>query len=176
MNKRQLLKSLVPVAALGSLRSLYAETYLTTEQAGAQLFPGEKLTAAPVTLTTEQKEAISKASGVRVRSAEVKVWRASGGGFLVIDNVLGKHEYIDFALALRADGSVKSVEILTYRETYGGEVRQPKWRAQFSGKTATAPLKVDTDIKNISGATLSSVHVTEGVRRLLHTWALAIKS
>ncbi len=29
------------------------------------------------------------------------------------------------------------MEILEYRESYGDEVRNPKWRAQFTGKTAT---------------------------------------
>ena len=32
---------------------------------------------------------------------------------------------------------------MDYRETYGGEVRNPKWRAQFIGKTKDAPLKLD---------------------------------
>ena len=39
--------------------------------------------------------------------------------------------------------------------------------AQFVGKTSASPLKVNGDIRNISGATLSSMHVTEGVKRIL---------
>jgi Na+-translocating ferredoxin:NAD+ oxidoreductase RnfG subunit len=41
------------------------------------------------------------------------------------------------------------------------------WRKQFRGKTATAPLQVGKDIKNISGATISSNSVTRGVRQAL---------
>jgi Na+-transporting NADH:ubiquinone oxidoreductase subunit NqrC len=176
MNRRTLFKCIAPALVLAGPSALYAEVFLTPEQAMTLLFPGEKLTPVTVTLTGDQKKSIAKASGVRVRQDQVNAFRASGWGWLIIDNVIGKHEFIDFALALKPDGSVKGVEILTYRETYGGEVRNPKWRAQFTGKTLAAPVKIDSDIKNISGATLSSVHITEGVRRLLHTWALALKS
>ena len=48
------------------------------------------------------------------------------------------------------------------------------WRAQFVGKRADAPLKLGADIKNISGATLSSKHITDGVKRLLVTHALVL--
>ena len=176
MNRRTLFKGIAPALALSGPSALYAEVFLTNVQAQALLLPGEKLTPATVSLTGDQKKAIANASGVRVRNDTVQAWRASSGGWLLIDNVIGKHEFIDFALALKADGSVKGVEIMTYRESYGGEVKNPKWRAQFSGKNTAAPVKIDADIKNISGATLSSVHITDGVRRLLHTWSLVLKN
>jgi Na+-transporting NADH:ubiquinone oxidoreductase subunit NqrC len=59
------------------------------------------------------------------------------------------------------------VEILEYRETYGGEVRRPDWRKQFKGKQLGEPFKLGNDIMNLSGATLSSRSVTDGVKRLL---------
>ena len=173
MRRRTFVQGILPAALAAGPSLLYAETYLTIEQAQMLLFPGEKLTPVPLTLTDAQKKAIEKASGVRVRSAALQVWKAGGSGWLIVDNVVGKHEFIDFAVALSASGSVKGVEILTYRETYGGEVHNPKWRAQFTGKTVAQPVKVDSDIKNISGATLSSVHLADGVRRLLHTYAIA---
>jgi Na+-transporting NADH:ubiquinone oxidoreductase subunit NqrC len=67
-------------------------------------------------------------------------------------------------------GHIKSVDILQYRESYGGEVREGSWLAQFVGKTGGSALKVGQDIRNISGATLSSLHVTEGVKRILATY------
>ncbi len=36
------------------------------------------------------------------------------------------------------------------------------------------PLKLTEDIQNISGATLSSKHITDGVRRLLATYELVL--
>jgi hypothetical protein len=95
-----------------------------------------------------------------------RVWRASSGGLFVLDRVIGKHLYIDYAVSIRG-GRVHRVDILQYRESYGGEIRSPSWLAQFVGKTGASPLKVGGDIRNISGATLSSTHVTEGVKRIL---------
>ena len=68
---------------------------------------------------------------------------------------------------------MRQVEILSYRESHGGEVRLPAWRRQFVGKTAASPLKVGDDIANISGATLSCSHLTEGVKRIVAVVALA---
>jgi len=70
-------------------------------------------------------------------------------------------------VALDPGGRIRSVEILQYRESYGGEIRSPSWLAQFVGKTSASALQVGTDIRNISGATLSSHHVTEGVKRIM---------
>ena len=176
MKRRSLIKGFVPAALAAGPSILYAETYLTVEQARQLLFPKASFTPAEITLTKEQKKEIEKAAKVNVRETQVKAWRVGGGGWFIVDNVVGKHEFIDIAVGLNADGSVKGIEILTFRETYGSEVRNPKWRSQFTGKTTAQPVRIDSDIKNISGATLSSVHIADGVRRLLHTWAIALKA
>ena len=49
-------------------------------------------------------------------------------------------------------------------------MRDPRWRAQFKGKRQGSPLALEDDIQNISGATLSCRHITEGVRRLLDAY------
>ena len=166
---------LIVPAVLAASTSGYATTYLTVEQAQAAIFPGATLTPAPITLTGTQRAAIEKISGVRVRSSEVRAWRVAGGGWFIVDEVLGKHEFITYAVGLDASGAAHGIEIMDYRETYGGEVRNPKWRAQFIGKTSAAPLKLDHDIKNISGATLSSRHITDGVKRLLATHDIVLR-
>ena len=165
---------LLAPAVLAASTSGYATTYLTVKQAQTVLFPGAPLAPASFTLTTEQRAAIEKKSGVRVRSTTVHAWRVANGGWFLVDEVLGKHEFITYAIGVDAIGAVLGVEIMDYRETYGYEVRDAKWRQQFTGKTAAAPLKLDADIKNISGATLSSRHITDGVKRLLATHAITL--
>lgn len=164
---------LTPPALVLSAGAAYGEVYLTEQQAQAAFFPGEQLTRADVTLTADQAKAIERESGVHVPSRQVRAWRASNGGVFFVDRVLGKHEFITWALAVNADGSVQGLEILDYRETYGSEVGDAGWRAQFTGKRRDAPLKLDKDIKNVSGATLSCRHVTDGVKRLLVTFEVA---
>jgi Na+-transporting NADH:ubiquinone oxidoreductase subunit NqrC len=107
-----------------------------------------------------------------------RVWDVRSGdrrvGWFIVDRVIGKHDFITYALALGADGAIRGLEVLDYRETYGGEIRNPAWRRQFVGKRPGSQLQLDRDIKNISGATLSSRHVTDGVRRLLVTYQLLL--
>ena len=155
--------------------SAFAVQYLTIEQAQREIFPGKSFTAAPVRLTSAQKKAIEQASSARVLKDEQQVWKVSGGGWFIVDEVVGKHEFITYAVGLTSSGAVQQIEIMDYRETYGGEVRDAKWRAQFVGKTSAAPLKLDGDIRNISGATLSSRHITDGVRRLLALYNVALR-
>ncbi len=166
---------LLPAAAVVICAPAYATVYLTTEQAQAAIFPGERFTPAFVTLTDEQRRAIESRSDVSVRSREVKVWRVGSGGWFILDEVVGKHEFITYALGLSAEGRVAGIEILDYRESYGYEIRGTAWRKQFVGKSVADPLKLDGDIRNISGATLSCRHVADGVRRLLATYETVLK-
>ena len=62
---------------------------------------------------------------------------------------------------------MRGIEILAYRETYGYQVRTAEWRQNFVGKTLAAAFKLDEDVPNISGATLSCQNITKGVKRLL---------
>jgi Na+-translocating ferredoxin:NAD+ oxidoreductase RnfG subunit len=141
----------LPEAVIMSIASpAYAMQYLSIDEAQKQAFPS----------ATHFSE---------VQAG--RVWKAEAGGkvagFFIFDRVVGKHLYIDYAVALTPSGAVHSVEILQYRESYGGEIRSPSWLAQFVGKTSGSSLKINGDIRNIAGATLSSTHVTEGVKRVL---------
>ena len=166
---------LLPLASvLAHPAAAHATVYLSTEQAQALMFPGASLTPDFRTLTDAQAAAIHKDSGVDFLGRDLKAWRASTGGWFILDRVVGKHEFITFALALDVSGAVKDIEILDYRESYGDQVRGAGWRAQFTGKRRGAVLKLGQDIKNISGATLSSKHVTDGVKRLLSAYAIVL--
>ncbi len=152
-----------------------AREYLTVDQAQKILFGGEELTQTRVKLTALQKKAIREASGIRVRRSYLAAWKASGGGWFLLDQVIGKHEYIDLAIALSSTGSIKGIEILNYRESYGGDVRHKRWRAQFTGFTHNKKIRIDREVMSITGATLSCRHIVEGMNRILHTWDIALR-
>jgi Na+-translocating ferredoxin:NAD+ oxidoreductase RnfG subunit len=153
------IRYVLPAAAVASVASsAYAMEYLSIEEAQKQAFPSA------------------------TQFAEVqpgRIWKAEAGGrvagYFIFDRVVGKHLYIDYAVALTPAGAVHRVEILQYRESYGGEIRSPSWLAQFVGKTNANPLKINGDIRNIAGATLSSTHVTEGVKRILAAYGSRLK-
>jgi Na+-translocating ferredoxin:NAD+ oxidoreductase RnfG subunit len=158
-------------AALAPL-SAFAVDYLSAEQAAKLMFPeADHFEQQAVTLSAGELQQLASA-GVTPRSAQWSVRAAKHGaqtlGWVVTDGVVGKFELIDYAVGVNVDGSVRQIEVLSYRESHGQEIRLPAWRKQFVGKTAAAPIKVGDDIANISGATLSCTHVTDGVRRIVH--------
>ena len=168
-----------PAVLAAAAGPAYAVQYLTVEQAQKLLFPAAaEFKPNELLLTDAQRDVVQKASGVRVREARVRAWVARDAqgtvlGRVFVDEVTGKHDLITYALAVAADGRVAGIEILDYRESYGGQIREPAWRQQFVGKSAHDALTVDAGIANISGATLSCNHVSDGVRRLLATDAAA---
>jgi hypothetical protein len=165
--------SIVPVAAVMVCLPAHALVYMSVEEAQQLMFRGQSLTAMPVVLSAADMAAIERDSGVRVYPGSLRAWKADDGYFFV-DAVIGKHDLITYAVALGGDGKVRQTEILEYREAYGGEVRNARWRAQFTGRQHGDPVRIGRDIQNISGATLSCEHVTDGIRRLLATYAIAI--
>jgi hypothetical protein len=163
----------IPLAAAAISPPAYAIVYLTVAQAQQLMFAGQTLTPVPLVLSSGDIAAIERDCGVKVYPGSLRVWKAADGYFFT-DSVIGKHDLINYAVALAGDGKVRQLEILEYREAYGGEVRNAHWRSQFVGRRHGDPVRIGRDIQNISGATLSSEHLTDGMRRLLATYATAI--
>lgn len=106
-----------------------------------------------------------------LRVDTVTVLRVTRGdtllGFAEVGNVTGKDQPITFLVALDPTDRLKDVDVLVYREPYGGEVAYEPWRRQFRGKSTDDSLRVGKEIRSISGATISVHAVTAGVRRIL---------
>ena len=174
MNRNSALKFaywlLAPAAAVPVQAA--AVEYLSVDQAKQQFFPAGSLFIQETTALPEaQQERIEELAGSDFGEILPRVSRVESNGsligFFIIDDVIGKHDYITYAVALSANGAVTHLEILEYRETYGDGVRDPEWRRQFNGKTSADTLVLGDTIQNFSGATYSSRHLTEGVARLL---------
>ena len=134
--------------------------------------PGRAQNAPPAKLAASLRRVFG--AGVRADSLAVgadTVLRVSRGdsllGFALVRNVTGKDQPITFLVAVDTTNVLKDIDVLVYREPYGGEVAYEAWRKQFRGKAASAPLQVGRDIRTISGATISVNAVTLGVRRAL---------
>jgi len=156
-----------------------AERYLSLAEAQRVCFSqADEFEAQTIRLTAEESKAIEQKSGAKVRDRESRIWLARKGtnlfGLFMLDHVFGKHEVIEYAVAVSPEGKLLQVEILEYREHYGSEIRNAKWREQFKGKTGTSKLRLNDDIYNISGATISCRNVTDGVRRVLATFELVV--
>jgi Na+-translocating ferredoxin:NAD+ oxidoreductase RnfG subunit len=162
---------LLPAAALVAPGAAFAVDYMNGDQAQAALFPeADHFEVKSFSLDEPERAAIQKRLNLQIRPKWVVRVAMHGDkviGAAVVDDVIGKFDRITFAAGVGMDGVVKQVEILSYRESHGQEVRQESWRKEFAGKSAEkASLKVGDDISNISGATLSTTHVADGVRRI----------
>lgn len=165
--------TLLPLTAIAVCQPAHALVYMSVEQAQHLMFGDARLLAVPVILTAPQIAAVEQDSGVKFIPGVLRAWKCDAGYFYV-DAVIGKHDLITYAVEVGNDGAVARVEILEYREAYGGEIRNEHWRRQFAGRKHGDAVTIGRDIQNISGATLSSMHVTEGIRRLLAVHALVM--
>src|SRR5260221_13306100 len=138
--------ALIPLAVVST--SAHATAYLTVEQAQRAIFPGATFAA----------------------TLQPNVWRTSNGGVFVVDRVVGKHEFITMAVGVNANGTVKQIEIMDYRESYGYEVRDASWRGQVVGKSAKTQTQLEADNKKKNGATLSSKNHTHRAKNNLQKY------
>jgi hypothetical protein len=152
--------------------SVFAAVFMDIEQAQKILLPpADGFEVMPLSWDERQLAALAKLSDTRMpRNFNPMCWRAVAGGkpvgWVLSDRVIGKYDLIDYAAGFDAQGVATGIEILAYRESHGAEVRQTGWRKQFVGKKGPAAMRFADDIRNISGATLSCQHVTEGMQRL----------
>jgi len=177
---RALLLLLAPPAIVLPGAAAHAVQYLDLAAVQKALFPSAtRFEPVAITLSEEQRRAVAQSSPTRTPIPTDRVFRALRDGellgHLVVDEVYGKHEFITYAVAIDPGGALIGIEIMDYRETHGGEVREPEWRAQFRGKRAGDAFDLGSDIVNISGATMSCKHISDGVKRVLalHATVLA---
>lgn len=76
---------------------------------------------------------------------------------------------IDMVVGIDTKGRVIGVKILSMNETPGLGMRASEsgFLKQFMGKTSTSPLKAKKDIDAITGATITSQAVADGVKQAL---------
>jgi hypothetical protein len=158
---------LVPVLAVSLAQSAAAIELQTLEAAQHALFPGATLTSASFTLSPQQLAQLKAQYQVPALRAAVRAWRVSGAssGWLYLDQVYGRDDIVTYLVALDELGRVRGLEILSCAEGYC-EPYSPRWRAQFTGR-GEGHWMPGEDITLVSGATLSSTHVAEGVKKIL---------
>jgi Na+-translocating ferredoxin:NAD+ oxidoreductase RnfG subunit len=157
-----------------------AADYLSLDAAQKAVYPeADTFQEILVSQSAEKLQELLVRAGSQPPHGTIRIWSATRGGALLghvfVDEVIGRQSLITYAVGIDADGALRNLEIMAYRESHGAEVRNPAWRAQFNGRSDLEQLRFRTDIKNISGATLSSEHLTEGVRWLMALWQSSLR-
>ena len=167
--------TIIGLAMISTPMIAQAKIYTSLEQAQKLLLPNKQLHQTPILIDKELQEKMRVASSIRHPFQGNRIWKANDGSWFVVDEVVGKHEMITYAVGLNPAGSITGIEILEYVESYGYEVAEAQWRNQFVGKNIDDPIKLNQDIQNIGGATLSCKHIADGVKRVAVLHELVLK-
>lgn len=148
------------------------DMFLTEEEAAKLMFPkSERIDMEVLTLTPEKKQTIEGRIGWHFPEMEFVVYIGKTGakidGYAIVQNTIGKHKPITYMVGVDTTGQVLNVEVLVYREAKGSEVRTKRFNSQYEGKTVFDPIRINRDIINISGATMSVRSMSAGVKRTL---------
>jgi hypothetical protein len=133
------------------------------------------MSTSTIRLSAQEIDSIAVRSKTRWPGDSVRIYTVRGPGQIVVgygfpDEVKGKTQLITYLVGVGPDGCVKDVDVLVYRESYGGEITYETFRKQFRQKSSSDNLRAGKNIKNISGATISVRAITDGVRRILATF------
>jgi Na+-translocating ferredoxin:NAD+ oxidoreductase RnfG subunit len=148
------------------------DEFLTEEEAARLMFPkSERIALEAIELSAEQKRVIEERIGWHFPESQFNVYIGKTGeltdGYAIVQNTIGKHKAITYMVGVDTKGQVLNIEVLVYRESKGVEVRTKRFNAQYEGKTVFDPIRINRDIINISGATMSVRSMSAGVKRTL---------
>ncbi len=148
------------------------DVYLANEEAAKLMFPeSEKIRYEVLTLTPDQKTLIEQRIKWRFPEEffECFIGETNGkvDGWAIIQHTIGKHKPMSYMVGVDPEGEVTNVEVLIYRESRGSEVRKKRFNYQYEGKDVHDPIRINRDVINISGATMSVRSMSAGVKRAL---------
>jgi len=150
----------------------HAEVFLTEDEALKLMFPkSERIRKDVIRLTPETKTQIEERIGWKFPEEGFEVHIGETGaridGYVLVQNTIGKHKPMTYMVGVDPQGRVSNVELLVFREARGSEVRTKRFNSQYEGKTVLDPVRINKDIINISGATMSVRSISAGIKRVL---------
>ena len=86
-------------------------------------------------------------------------------GYSIEQKVVSRSGPFTIRVLLDPQLYVKEVSVLSYPGARGRQVRSATFAQQFYGKGPEDPIRIGQDIHAVTGATLSSVAMTKGVRK-----------
>lgn len=163
-------RTLLP-ALLGLAPALAAGAGLRLSQpaALAKAFPGAELERRTAYLSEERRRAVARAAQAPMEESVVAYYVARAGGavagYAFFDTHVVRTQSETVMVALDAGGRLKDVEVLAFYEPEDYLPRD-SWLARFRGLLAPET-RLGRGVDGVSGATLTSLAVTEAARRAL---------
>jgi Na+-translocating ferredoxin:NAD+ oxidoreductase RnfG subunit len=150
----------------------FAEALMSEEEGVKIMLPtSERVRKDVIKLSPEKKAQIEERIGWKFPEQSFEVYIGETGtdvdGYALVQNTIGKHKPMTYMVGVDSKGHVSDVELLVFRESRGSEIRQKRFNAQYEGKTVNDPVRINKDITNISGATMSVRSMSAGIKRVL---------
>ena len=150
----------------------HAEVFMSEDDAVKLMLPkSQRITRELIRLTQEKKQLIEERIGWKFPEESFEVYIGESDnkvdGYALLHNTIGKHRHMTYMVGVDGDGRCTNVELLVFREAKGSEVGKKRFNSQYEGKTLSDPIRINKDIINISGATMSVRSISAGVKRVL---------
>jgi FMN-binding domain len=150
----------------------HAEVFMSEEEAVKLMLPkSQRIRRELIRLTQEKKALIEERIGWKFPEESFEVYIGETGdkvdGYALLHNTIGKHRHMTYMVGVDDEGRCNNVELLVFREAKGSEVGKKRFNSQYEGKTVSDPIRINKDIINISGATMSVRSISAGVKRVL---------
>ncbi len=149
-----------------------AEIFMTEDEGIKIMLPkSERVRKDRIRLSPEKKSQVEERIGWKFPEEEFEIYIGETGtrvdGYAMVQNTIGKHKPMTYMVGIDGQGSVSDIELLVFRESRGSEIRQKRFNSQYEGKTVLDPVRINKDIINISGATMSVRSMSAGIKRVL---------
>ena len=156
----------------GPVDNYVSQVYLTEEQALREVFSHcDEILFNVVPLTKEEKSQLQNKLRRKIYEDFFVVYMGikSGEvtGYAIITEEIGKFHPYTFVVSVDLMGEIDKIAILVYRESRGSEIAKKRFLYQFKGKSLKNKIRINRDIINISGATMSVVTMCKGVKKIL---------
>ena len=161
-----------------------SEVLITVEQALKQIYPKAsgtekkvlELMADDIRLIEQKAPLVFE--GAHLDQIVVYTIHEDGttAGFAFEDTVKGKWGPIHYLVGLAPEGIILQAIILDYQEIRGKPIAQKRFLNQFKRKAWNDRLVLGKDIDGITGATISSRSLTDGIRKVLCVFHLLMTS
>ncbi len=150
----------------------YKKVYLSKSDALAFVFPeAERIVEVRHLLSASEVRRVEDRLRKRLDAGGYYLYAAFAGGrayaYAVVVAEVGKVKPITHIVEVGPDGVVGDVAVMIYRESQGADVADPRFMRQFAGKTLDDKIRVNRDVINVAGSTLSAHAVCRGVKKAL---------
>ncbi len=159
---------------LGFITFSYERDFSTPERSLSLMFPGAKVIVKNIVISKDQKRMIEKIARSRLDSRLISVYLVKKGdqviayGYVDVHRVRTHTESVLFVIS--PEGKIIAVEVLAFNEPLE-YMADEAWLDLFKGKSIDKdPLRLNRDIPNMTGATLTARGILKASRRALAIW------